>query len=171
MIPFTGRLQDTENALKFAQEGAKFAMLNSMENCTRLLTLILALAMGGCVTTSNLCGNEQRDWQSLSFPKDHYCSVPAWVPFRHSYENANKAVCKVHDNNRGNASTMTDREADYRFLCDYLKRSDYPWGVRHVTGYLSYMVLRVTPSSSGKISNYQSIEDTDHRHPDHESNH
>lgn len=137
----------------------------------KLLTLIIAMSLCSCVTTNNLCGNEQREWQSLSFPKGRYCSVPSWVPFRHSYESANKAVCKVHDNNRGVASKMSDSEADYRFLCDYIKRSDYPWGVRHVTGYLSYMALRVTPASSHEVVGHQSIEHTDHRQPYQKSNH
>ena len=108
--------------------------------------LILLLLVSGCVTTSNECGNEDRDWSSLQFPKSHYCSVPENVPFSGVYEAANKAVCKVHDNNSGVNAQISQREADRRFLCDYIKRSDLPWGVRHVTGYLSYYTLRITNS-------------------------
>lgn len=111
----------------------------------QLSMLALSVLCCGCVTTANLCGNEQRDWSNLNFPKASYCSVPAWVPFSKSYEKANRAVCKVHDNNRGIASTMSSAEADYRFLCDYIKRSQYPWGVRHITGYISYGLIRLQP--------------------------
>lgn len=102
----------------------------------------LMLLSSGCVTTGNQCGNEQRDWQNLHFPKGDYCTLPDWMPFRAGYETANKHVCKVHDNNTGIASTMSAKEADDRFLCDYIKRSTYPWGIRHVTGYVSYLVVR-----------------------------
>jgi len=138
---------------------------NSFQRLTLLLTVTLLVA--GCVTTGNQCGNEQRDWQALTFPKGNYCSVPQWVPFRQSYERANKAVCKVHDNNSGVASTMSIREADSRFLCDYLKRSTYPWGVRHITGYLSYLVLRVGVSSSIERDK-QAVQDTNNGSTDHQ---
>jgi len=108
--------------------------------------LILLMLISGCVTTSNECGNEDRDWSSLQFPKSRYCSVPENVPFSGIYEAANKAVCKVHDNNSGIHAQISQREADRRFLCDYIKRSNLPWGVRHITGYLSYYTLRVTNS-------------------------
>ena len=107
--------------------------------------------ISGCVTTSNTCGNEQRDWDNLNFSKNSYCSVPRFIPLRGHYERANRSVCKVHDNNRGIAGTISQREADWRFLCDYIKRSELPWGVRHVTGYLSYFAVRViAPDESGK---------------------
>lgn len=115
--------------------------------CGRAVLGLCLLTLAGCVTTTNQCGNEQRDWQALSFPKDQYCSIPPWVPFSDRFEAANKAVCKVHDNNSGKASTLTLAEADDRYLCDYLKRSEFPWGVRHVTGYLSYWSLRVSETS------------------------
>lgn len=38
---------------------------------------------------------------------------------------------------------MSQREADRRFLCDYMKHSRLPTGVRQVTGYMSYAVLRL----------------------------
>ncbi len=113
-----------------------------------LMLVVLTLLLTGCVTTTNHCGNEQRDWSDLQFPKENYCSVPSYVPFAKQYEAANKAVCKVHDNNSGKYATMTQHEADKRFLCDYIKHSEFPWGVRHVTGYLSYLTLRAGAVSS-----------------------
>ena len=102
-----------------------------------LLTVVIAQ-----VSTNNQCGNEQRNWQTLTFPKGDYCSIPAWLPLNPWYENANKAVCKVHDNNSGIYGTISQSEADLRFLCDYVKRSELLWGVRHLTGLLSYLALR-----------------------------
>ncbi len=112
-----------------------------------LATGVCALWLTGCVTTSNECGNEQRDWETLSYPKDQYCSVPDWLPFSAEFETANRAVCKVHDNNSGKASSLSLEEADARYLCDYIKRSEFPWGVRHVTGYLSYWSLRASENA------------------------
>ena len=123
-----------------------------------LLLLVLLLLVSGCVTTSNECGNEDRDWSDLQFPKSRYCSVPENVPFGGIYEAANKAVCKVHDNNSGIHAEISQREADKRFLCDYIKRSDLPWGVRHVTGYLSYFTLRITDSGIEGAEGTESIE-------------
>lgn len=114
-------------------------MLLSIRHC---LLFVLIFLSSGCVTTGNVCGNEQRDWGNFHYPKGKYCSVPDWMPLKAQYESANKAVCKVHDNNAGRASTMSLKEADDRFLCDYVKRSQFPWGVRHATGYLSYWFLR-----------------------------
>ena len=112
-----------------------------------IIFIAIAVLLTGCVTTANHCGNEQRDWSNLQFPKDKYCSVPGFVPFVSQYEGANKSVCKVHDNNSGKYATMSQREADKRFLCDYIKHSEFPWGVRHVTGYLSYFTLRANAIS------------------------
>jgi hypothetical protein len=106
-----------------------------------VLLLLVAVAQ---LSNNNQCGNEQRNWQTLTFPKGDYCSIPGWLPLNPWYENANKAVCKVHDNNSGIYGTISQSEADFRFLCDYVKRSDLPWGVRHITGLLSYLALRVT---------------------------
>lgn len=106
--------------------------------------VMLALVVTAQLSTNNQCGNEQRNWQSLTFPKGDYCSVPVWLPVNPWYENANKAVCKVHDNNSGIYSTISQSEADFRFLCDYLKRSTMPWGLKHITGLLSYLGLRIT---------------------------
>ena len=110
--------------------------------CSILLLCLTVTLLGGCVTTNNICGNESRDWANLSFPKEKYCSVPANLPFAKQYEQANRAVCKVHDNNSGIRSNISQSTADHRFLCDYIKRSEFPWGIRHVTGYLSYFALR-----------------------------
>jgi len=109
------------------------------------LTIAIALSLltAAYLSTNNQCGNEQRNWQTLTFPKVNYCSVPSWIPVNPWYENANKAICKVHDNNSGIFGTISQREADFRFLCDYLKRSDMSWGLRHITGLLSYLGLRV----------------------------
>lgn len=107
-----------------------------------MVLCITVTLLAGCVTTNNNCGNESRDWHNLSFPKEKYCSVPANLPFAKQYEQANRAVCKVHDNNSGIWSNVSQSTADHRFLCDYIKRSEFPWGVRHVTGYLSYFALR-----------------------------
>jgi len=137
-------------------------------NLAYIILVFLAL-LAGCVTTANQCGNEQRDWASLSFPKDHYCSVPQWMPFRDAYERANKAVCKVHDNNSGIYSSIDASQADYRFLCDYLKHSDFPWGVRHVTGYMSYFALRAGAVSDQKGAQ-QPVENADHRNANHQCN-
>jgi len=105
--------------------------------------LLLVLLVVAFFSTYNRCGNEHRNWQSLTYPKVNYCSVPEWLPINPWYENANKAVCKVHDNNSGIYATMSQSEADFRFLCDYVKRSEMLWGLRHLTGLLSYLALRV----------------------------
>lgn len=148
------------------------AKINKLEDCTiaryrgNMNHLVLAtnslaivLLLSGCVTTGNHCGNEQRNWSDLQFPKQQYCSVPRYLPFAGHYESANKAVCKVHDNNSGKYATMPQLEADKRFLCDYIKRSEFPWGIRHVTGYLSYVTLRVN-ATGGSVnhSNYSANE-------------
>ena len=114
-----------------------------------VVVVMLSLLTAAHRSTKNTCGNEQRDWQNLTFPKVNYCSVPAWLPVNPWYENANKAVCKVHDNNSGMFGTISQREADFRFLCDYLKRSKMPWGLRHITGLLSYAGLRVVALFAG----------------------
>jgi len=107
------------------------------------LMAVLTAFLGGCVTPNNSCGNEERDWDNLHFPKSRYCSVPAFLPFSDSYEAANKSVCKVHDNNSGIKATMPQSEADKKFLCDYMKHSQLPLGLRTITGYTSYMLLRL----------------------------
>jgi len=115
---------------------------NALPVARSIILCITVTLLTGCVTTINHCGNESRDWNNLSFPKENYCSVPAGLPFAKQYEQANRAVCKVHDNNSGIWSDISQSAADRRFLCDYIKRSEFPWGVRHVTGYLSYFALR-----------------------------
>ena len=113
------------------------------------IVLTAAGSLSGCVTSGNACGNEQRDWDNLHFPKPRYCSTPEWMPLRDLYEASNRAVCKVHDNNRGINGRITRVEADKRFLCDYIKHSSLPWGIRHVTGYLSYWFV----SADGETGN------------------
>ena len=112
--------------------------------------------LSGCVTANNHCGNEQRDWNNLHFPKNRYCSVPAFIPFSNLYEAANKAVCKVHDNNSGKYSTMSQLEADRRFLCDYMKHSTLPAGLRNITGYMSYAALRLSAPYEETVENNDS---------------
>ncbi len=119
---------------------------------TGLATAVI-ITLSGCVSANNYCGNEQRDWNSLDFPKDRYCSVPDFLPFADHYEAANKAVCKVHDNNSGKYSNLSRVEADRRFLCDYMKHSTLPVGVRHVTGYMSYAALRISAPDEPEIGN------------------
>ncbi len=136
-----------------------------MKPALTMIFALLLLTLGGCVTTANECGNEQRDWNSLAFPKSRYCSIPGWVPLRDTYEAANKAICKVHDNNSGIYSSMSSAEADHRFLCDYMKRSEFPWGVRHVTGYLSYFALRTAAASADKPEQ-QAVQNSDHGRAD-----
>lgn len=118
--------------------------LASVRRRTWIALMVMLLALAAVeFSTHNRCGNEQRNWQTLTYPKVNYCSVPSWVPVNPWYENANKAICKVHDNNSGIYGTISQREADFRFLCDYVKRSKMPWGIRHVSGLLSYVALRV----------------------------
>lgn len=107
------------------------------------LIVVLGLFVSGCVTPDNSCGNEDRDWNNLHFPKSRYCSIPAFLPFSDYYEAANKAVCKVHDNNSGKRATMPRSEADKRFLCDYMKHSELPTLVRMISGHTSYLMLRI----------------------------
>ncbi|OED40733.1 hypothetical protein AB833_11805 [Chromatiales bacterium (ex Bugula neritina AB1)] len=113
------------------------------------LKILIAAALCGVLivaaerSTDNHCGNEQRDWANLSFPKGDYCSVPAWLPFASWYERMNKPICKVHDNNRGINRRISAREADWRFLCNHLKRSGMPWGIRHISAVLSYISVRL----------------------------
>ena len=38
---------------------------------------------------------------------------------------------------------MSQREADRRFLCDYMKHSELPPALRTVTGYMSFALLRM----------------------------
>jgi len=110
------------------------------------------ILLTGCVTPNNSCGNEERDWNNLNFPKNRYCSVPSFLPFADYYEAANKAVCKVHDNNSGKFATMRQSEADRRFLCDYMKHIELPTGLRTVTGYASYLFLRLgAPDESLRV--------------------
>lgn len=127
-----------------------FALIDRLHWRSRLvIVLLLALLAVAFLSTNNQCGNEQRNWQTLTFPKINYCSIPDWLPVNPWYENANKAVCKVHDNNSGIYGSISQREADFRFLCDYVKRSEMVWGLRHVTGLFSYLALRAVAMLDG----------------------